>query len=202
MDIQNQGNYDFTRNWFRNRNLATFRDKIHPVFGRRPTVYLELGVFEGMSMVWMLQHVLVHPGSRGVGVDPWLMTTKLNEQTMEAVYQRALHNTSQHSNCVIQRGNSAEVLRKMNSRGFHGIGPCSVDLCMVDGNHNALAVLDDARLVYQLLKPGGMMLFDDVENDIEKTDHVKQGVEMFLLEVGSKMRLDWKLGYCEAYIKE
>jgi predicted O-methyltransferase YrrM len=202
MDIQNQGNYDFTRNWFRNRNLPTFRDYIYPVFSNKPTVYLELGVFEGMSMVWMLQHVLTCPGSRGVGVDPWLMTTKLNEQTMEAVYQRALHNTSQHFNCIIQRGNSAEVLRKMCSSGFYDIGLSSVDLCMVDGNHNALAVLDDARLVYQLLKPGGIMLFDDVENDIEKADHVKQGVEMFLSEAGSKIQLAWKHGYCEAYVKE
>lgn len=155
-----------------------------------------------MSMVWMLQHVLTQPGSRSVGIDPWLMTTKLDGEEMERVYQRALHNTSVYPNCQLIRGCSAEVIRRMCGRGgYAGISKGSLDLCMIDGNHNALYVVDDAKYCFQLLKPGGVMLFDDVENQTEKRDHVKQALPMFLEQVGTGIEFLWKHKYMEAYRK-
>jgi hypothetical protein len=214
MDLIREGHdFLFTRNWFRLRNLPTFREYIHPAWAGRKITYLELGVFEGMSLVWMLQRVLTHPESRAVGIDPWLMTTKLGSADMEGVYERAVHNLTPWRvfmngdskfllRCELVRASSAEALRRMVGRGFVGIkGHESVDLSMVDGNHNALAVLDDARLVWKLLKPGGWMLFDDVENDRPKQDHVKEGVEMFLQEDGHPVKLLWKHRYMECYEK-
>ena len=69
------GDFQYTRNWFCLRDLATFREYIMPQWKDKPIKYLEIGVFEGMSMVWMLHNVLTHPDSRAVGVDPWLMET-------------------------------------------------------------------------------------------------------------------------------
>jgi predicted O-methyltransferase YrrM len=172
--------YQFTRSWFLNRNLPTFREFVYPEWANKPCTYLEIGVFEGQSLCWMLEHVLTHKDSRGVGVDPWLMTTKLNEADMEAVRLRAAHNVSKWEHGSLVRGASAEVLRKMAGRGHAGISKGSVDLCMIDGNHWAPYVVDDAEQVATLLKPGGWMLFDDYSNDIPKKDHVKQGLEMFL----------------------
>lgn len=77
----------------------------------------------------------------------------------------------------------------------------SVDLCLVDGNHNALAVQDDCRMVYQVLKPGGWLILDDVSNDFYKEDHVKQGLDAFLLEAGNKVECVFKGRYVEAYRK-
>ncbi len=196
--------FQWTRRWFLNRNGTTFREFIHPEFAGEPTVYLELGVFEGMSMVWMLQHVLNHPDSRAVGVDPWLMTRKLSEDAMSKVMGRAFSNVdpwgwSGEDKCRLVRGNSAEVLRKMQGEGFAGIKRNTVDLSMVDGNHNALAVLDDLRLVHRLVKPGGWILLDDVENRISKGDHVKEGLAMFLEE--QPMEMVWKHRFCECYRK-
>ncbi len=205
LDLDMTGMF-FTRNWFRTRNLATFRQYVWPEFSDKPTLYLELGCFEGMSMCWMLQRVLTHPDSRAVGVDPWLQTTKLGPGEMEQVMQRALANTSQWMLCEpakvqLHRANSAELLRRMTNRhGFSGIKKNTVDVCMVDGNHNALAVLDDLRLVYQLVKPGGWILLDDVENDHEKQDHVKQGLDMWKAEETAYRQL-WKHRYMECYQK-
>ena len=204
--------FQFTRNWFLNRNCETFREYVHPEWAGKPIVYLELGVFEGMSMTWMLQHVLTHPDARSVGVDPWLLTTKLSEETMHQVMQRAIGNTAPWTtthygrafpNCKLIRGSSAEVLRLMlkNKFGYMGIKRGSVDLCMVDGDHNELAVLDDARNCWQLLKKGGWLLFDDVENDHEKTHHVKQGLASFRNETPDAIQL-WKHGYVECFKKD
>jgi len=202
-DIIDRSKYQFTRNWFIKRNRRTFLNYVVPEWGGKPITYLELGVFEGMSMVWMMQYVLTHPESRAVGVDPWLLTCKLSGETMEAVRQRAFHNVSEWGDrCKLIRGNSDEVLRRMVGRwGFTGVRAGTVDLCMVDGNHNALAVWSDARWVYRLLRVGGQVLFDDVENDIAKENHVKQGLQMFLTEIGGKMKLLWKHGYMECYAK-
>jgi predicted O-methyltransferase YrrM len=203
MDIQNtpEHQFQFTRSWFRNRNLPTFRELIYPEFHGRPIVYLEIGVFEGQSMSWMGQHVLTAPGSLGIGIDPWLMTTKLDSEFMERVMDRADHNTKIFPNVELIRGNSCEVLRKMCSEGYAGITKNSVDICMIDGDHNRLAVYDDAIHVYQLVKPGGWILFDDVENDKPKQDHVKHGLDMFTSEYNDRIKSLWKHGYMEAYQK-
>jgi len=194
--------FQFTRNWFLNRNLNAFRELILPEWAGKPIRYLELGVFEGMSMTWMLQHVLTHPNAKSCGVDPWLMTTKISGADMEAVMIRAHHNVMPWMKCSLVRGNSAEVLRLMlkNRHGYMGIKQGNVDLCMVDGNHNELGVLDDCRLVWQLLKPGGQMICDDVENDKEKAHHVKQGLQMFVSET-PKAELVAKKDYVEIYRK-
>lgn len=202
MDIKPDFKFQFTRSWFKNRNLSTFREYIYPEWHDKPCVYLELGVFEGMSMVWMAQHVLVHPQSRGIGIDPWLMTTKLDSDFMEGVKARAEHNTRPYRKKVtLQRASSAEALRKMLRRGgFLGLAANTVDLCMVDGNHNALAVLDDLRLVHKLVRPGGWILCDDVENDIPKQDHVAEGLRLFL-EEGHSLSHVFKHKYVECYKK-
>jgi hypothetical protein len=208
--------FQFTRQWFLNRNLSAFRELILPEWAGKPIKYLEIGVFEGMSMVWMLQRVLTHPDARAVGVDPWLMTTKIGPDQMDDIRERAFDNTEPwrcpgpgwssppdaKSKCTLIRGNSAEVLRLMlrNRHGYMGIKAESVDLCMVDGDHNALGVLDDCRLVWRLLKTGGCMICDDVENDRKKSHHVEEGLRQFLSETPGA-ELVAKKDYIEIYRK-
>ena len=204
MDLKQVEKFTFTRNWFRTRNLSTFVAYIHPVWAGKPITYLELGVFEGMSLCWMMQHVLTHPEARAVGIDPWLPTEKLGEEDMDAARKRAFFNLAHWplKKAQLIRANSAEILRRMARRGgYLGIKAGSLDLSMVDGNHNALAVWDDARLVYELLKLGGIMYFDDVENDLPKRDHVKEGVGLFTREFRRRVKLLWKHRYMEAYQK-
>lgn len=199
----------FTRNWFRARNLPVFREHVYSKWSGRDIVYLEIGVFEGMSMAWMLQHVLFSEGSRAVGVDPWLMTTSLSEAAMTQVMIRAHENLrswretgavgSDRKRCTLIRGNSSEVLRKMLEEGFAGISAETVDVLMVDGNHHALTVLDDLRLSFRLLRPGGWLLVDDVKNDIEKEEHVKEGLNMFLWEREEDLNLVAEGDYVEIY---
>ena len=199
----------FTRRWFINRNHGTFVQYIHPVWAGKPIVYLEIGCFEGQSLCWCLQHILTHLDARAVGVDPWLMTEKLDGGMMEDAMHRAHLNlnrwiTGIRPNCQLHRANSAEFLRAVLRRreGYGGIKAGGVDLCMVDGNHNALAVQDDCRLVWRLLRPGGWMLMDDVCNDLPKKDHVRQGLDAFLAEAGDKVERVFKHRYMEGFVKK
>ena len=198
------GKYDFTHQWFANRNLADFRTHVLSEWGDKPIRYLELGVFEGMSMLWMMQRVLTHPDSRAVGIDPWLITRKISAEGMDEVRKRAEYNLFPYRDrCTLIRGNSVEVLRRMRRRrGFAGISTGNLDLCMIDGDHNSLGVLSDARNCFHLLRPGGQVIFDDVDNDKLKKDHVKEGLGQFLEECSDRLELVWEGRYAVCYRKK
>jgi len=211
----------FTKKWFRDRNQGTFSEYVHPKFEGLPITYLEIGVFEGMSMCWMIQHILTHPDSKAVGVDPWLGMKKLNSEEMEKVQGRAFHNVATKlssrqiasvreshklvsSKCSLFRLDSDEFLT--HSEHYAGITKESVDIIMIDGNHSAPFVANDAIKAFPLLKPEGWLLFDDVENDHKKTYHVKDGIQMFLNHLKSQgklltLQLIWKHGYMECFEK-
>lgn len=217
MDVRDWDKYEFTRAWFCVRNLVTFREVIHPRWAGLPITYLELGVFEGLSLVWMFQHVLTHPDSRAVGIDSWLPTTKMDDRQMEEVMNRAFRNVSEWwwgNRCRMMRMSTDIALRKMAKKhdgkglmpedqwGFLGIKEDSVDLCLVDASHYSLGVYDDARHVLPLMKRGGWMVFDDIDLDIKKQpDGVKLGVDLFLSQFGDRVKLVAKRRYVEVYEK-
>lgn len=190
--------------------MLAFRKHVQPVWAGKPITYLEIGVFEGMSLVWMLQRVLTHPDSRAVGIDPWLelgkkrknRPAKRPQDVMEEVRQRAEHNIEPwRERCRLVRGKSKDVLDSIlaRRRGKYGIRRNRVDLCMIDGSHAANAVLDDARRCIQLVRPGGWLIFDDVDDSPHKAGCVRAGVNQFLEERGEDLRLVWKSRYVETY---
>jgi predicted O-methyltransferase YrrM len=193
----------FTKPWFiRSKDIFNFEEYIYPRFVEKPILYLEVGVFEGMSMCWMFQNVLTHPKSRAVGIDPWLMMARIGgEEEMEKTYQRARTNLKEWSDrCTLVRATSDMALKMMisRSRGIVGVKKKSVDLCFIDGSHTPLQVLDDAMSVYQLMKNGGMMLFDDVDG---VPNQVEEGLRMFIREVKKGVSLLWKNHTMECYLK-
>jgi len=200
------GDYPFswTKNMFGSRNHETFCDYVYPEWTGKPITYLEIGVFEGMSMAWMLMHVLTHSDSRAVGIDPWLMIPEIDSDGMEAVMMRAHWNTSHwQDRCSLVQGNSDMVLRKMGKGdGFKGISKGSLDLCMIDGSHSELLCLNDARMVLPLMRPGGWILFDDVEmHDNEKRLRVKKAVRQFAEESKDTVESLWNHKHMACYRK-
>ncbi len=193
--------FETTRNWFRGRNLPTFREYVFPEWHDKPANILEIGVFEGACLVWMLQYL--HPESRYWGMDPWLPTTKLDGDFMDAVRGRAYRNTEHwRDRCTLMRMNSAEALSRASVRGYEGLKKGCLDIALIDGDHTDLAAWADARKCLPLLRSGGWLLFDDVENRITKPHHVKQGVAMFLAENPDAVKLIWKDRFMECYQKQ
>lgn len=193
--------YKFTRRWFLFRNLTTWSSFLPKRFpADQPHRMIQIGVFEGMDLVWCFQNILCHPKSNAIAIDPWAATTKLDATHMENVCARARHNLQKYRDQLsIVRGYSADVLGGM-------IAPDKVDngrfdLIVIDGDHNAPAVLSDANLALQLAKPGGWLLFDDYHNDIPKVDHVQKGVADFLELHGDEVKFEWAHRYCVCFSK-
>lgn len=199
-DVDTRGK-QFTRSWFRRRNLADFNENLLPSWQGQPITYLGVGLFECQCLVWLFQHVFTHPRSRAVGCDPWLQSRKLDENFMEKVRKRAIANTAEwRDRCTLIRGNSYEVLRRMTTEaGYMGIAFNSVDICLIDGCHYDYAVLDDARQVFKLMKPRGWMVFDDARNQPRKKQQVASGIRMWMDQDQPPARLIWSGKYVECY---
>lgn len=208
-----QHDFQFTRKWFRNRNQTTFSTFLLPKFrGRRrrrkPVYLLQIGVYEGMDLVWQMQHIISnHPDSRALGVDPWL-SPKMDRRgkSMDEVELRARHNLTPYREQIeLRRGLSQEILPQIIKTPTQVLGallpPGFWDLIVVDGDHNAAAVEQDAKNAVELAKVGGWIVFDDVRNRVRKKNHVKQGVEKFLQEQGDRVKLVWQHRHCDCYEK-
>jgi SAM-dependent methyltransferase len=190
--------YKFTRKWFIYRNLTTWSSFLPSRFpADQPIKMIQIGVFEGMDLLWCFQNLLKHSQSHVFAVDPWAATTKLDQEYMDSVRDRAHHNLRKYRENITFCQNQSQVVLA----SFLPQMANKFDLIVIDGDHNAPAVLEDARLAYQLLKPGGWMLFDDYHNDHPKKNHVQDGVAQFLEEHGDGVSQEWYHRYCVCYSK-
>jgi predicted O-methyltransferase YrrM len=137
----------FSQEWSQHF-IANSERHLVPLAGR-PLRYLEIGVFEGCSSLWMLTHVLTHPDCHMVGIDAWPVPTDPYEE-------RARANLAPESHRVeLIKGYSKDALRDPR------LEPDSFDIIYIDGDHSALGVLTDSTLCWPLLKVGGICIWDD-----------------------------------------
>jgi predicted O-methyltransferase YrrM len=138
--------YVFSEDWF-SWNIPVWELQLASFVDRPETHYLEIGVFEGRSMLWALDHVLTHPSSRATGIDPQI------PEVLESNLEKSGHG----KRVRLIRGSSQIELRRLPLD--------SIDIIYIDGSHTADDVLADAVLSWDLLKVGGVLIFDDYEWD-------------------------------------
>lgn len=142
-----------------------FHEIAAQVFGKfkgLPVSYLEIGVYEGRSGVWMLDNILTNAHSSYVGIDPY-------ETAHRHALKTALSNFAQHENTRIYVRFSYDILPQFIVDQF--------DMIYVDGCHSYVGCKLDLEQAWPLLKSGGVMLCDDYNRD----DYgVKQAVDEFL----------------------
>jgi len=138
-------NFSKDKDWFTDR--VPVWNKVLADFRGKPNIrYLEIGVFEGRSAIWMLENILTHPTARLTCVDIFWGPYKkifLDNLTLSGFAYKA----------KIIQGRSQDKLRRLP--------PNSFDIIYIDGSHIAYDVLADAVLSWQLLKNGGLLIFDD-----------------------------------------
>ncbi|MCA9091160.1 MAG: class I SAM-dependent methyltransferase [Planctomycetaceae bacterium] len=197
----------FGRKWFQHRNQKTWSTFFPKMLDcSKPVHMIQIGVFEGMDLVWCLQNVLTHPDSRALAIDPWLGDSRPRKQFINGADVRAANNLSPWKDKVlIVRDFSDSFLRGLGSDGVvinkRGIVAEQWDLVVIDGDHRAPAVLKDAHHAYRLLRVGGYMVFDDVRNRIPKKDHVQAGIDQFRQQMGSRVTTIWQHRYCDCLQK-
>ncbi len=142
----------FTRDAF-THNIAGL-ESILGVLGDRPVSLLEIGSHEGMSAAYFLWRL---PDARLTCVDVFerlVLDAAEPGPDLEATFDAnvALIDASRVRKLV---GDSRRVLLDLQERAE------AFDFVYVDGSHLALDVLVDAALVWRLLEPDGIVVFDD-----------------------------------------
>jgi predicted O-methyltransferase YrrM/Tfp pilus assembly protein PilF len=107
---------------------------------------LEIGSFTGESACWLLENVLTHQLAKLTCIDPF-------SSAYEKFFDYNIKCSQSAEKVQKIKGISQEVLRKLPIESY--------DIIYVDGSHLASDVLEDAVLSWRLLKPGGLIVFDD-----------------------------------------
>jgi predicted O-methyltransferase YrrM len=150
-----KGDYQFTTDWFSKKSPA-WSVVLKDLVGKPNLRYLEVGVYEGRSVVWMLENVLTHPTSTVTGLDIfWAYDAKEYEYSpeLQKLYEDNVIAAGGEGRFTTIVGLSQETLREQ-PLGYY-------DVIYIDGAHNGPEVLEDAILAWRLLKMGGVLIFDD-----------------------------------------
>ena len=144
--------YKFTEDWFSENNpekVVRQFDEFLSEFKDKPSTFLEIGSFEGMSTIWMLENILTNKESKLFCIDAWA------EWTGDAFvrFVENINKTGLKDKVNIIKGDSSKTLGWLPDSHF--------DFIYVDGNHDEKAVIQDAILSFRTLKHGGIMAFDD-----------------------------------------
>ncbi len=133
---------------------------------------LEIGVFGGRSLVPMALAARQLGGARVVGVEPWsnaVATAAPTDPANDAWWQAADMATAKTSclaalvlhdlvgTVTILELTGAEAAATLAARPDTGF-----DLIHIDGSHAAGQALDDMTRCWTLLRPGGIMVLDDI----------------------------------------
>lgn len=137
--------YDFSTDWF-TPHIPSWREAVGGLGGRPDVHYLEVGVFEGRSALWMLENVLTHPTSTLTGIDVF-------PGDLESTWRRNVELSGAADQVTTVKGYSQEVMRSLPLESY--------DVIYIDGSHKGPDVLTDAVLGWGLLEEGGVMIFDD-----------------------------------------
>ena len=125
-----------------------FRASAERLFGGlrgHPCAFLEVGVFEGQTADWLLQHFLDHADARYVGIESDAGRLDKAAATLARWGDKA----------TLLLGDSAAVLPQLAAWTWR------FEAAYVDGDHRHAQALADFAGCWPLLEPGGVLLADD-----------------------------------------
>jgi predicted O-methyltransferase YrrM len=185
--------YHFSYDWVSPQTKEWEKDLQH-LKGKPDIRALEIGCFEGQSACWFLDNILTDPTSRLVCVDPFAVP-------MATILLRFFEN---HFDKNIAASGAADRVTKLIGPSqvvVRTLQPSQFDFIYVDGSHKVGDVLQDAVLAWTVLRPGGVVMFDDYA----LVDDVSEGLmarapgralDAFMTILGSSatlLRRDWQL---------
>ena len=159
--------YRLSNNW----NLHVKLDD----YQNRPIKYLEIGTFYGANLLDVAKTYAGHEKSELHCIDPWIDYEEYPEykgtiQSIFDVFMSNVDNSPNKNKITIHRGFSNEKVPLFEDNYF--------DIIYIDGNHEPEYVMEDAVLSFRKLKSGGIMIFDDYNDN--NFNYTKMGIDSFV----------------------
>jgi predicted O-methyltransferase YrrM len=164
--------YSFTEDYVTHQG-STWSQQLASLRGRSGARILEVGSFEGRSAIWFLENVLTHPTATITCVDPFY------HPGLEARFDHNIRVSGHAAKVTKIKAPSEAVLPKLD--------PASYDAIYVDGSHLAVHVMMDAALSWTLVKPGGVLIFDDYlwQRELPAWARPQLAIDLFLSMVAT-----------------
>lgn len=138
--------YKFTTKWnTKKHNL--WKKYLEDISGKPNVHYLELGVYEGRSLFWVLDNILTHESSQATGID--------------AFYVKGTYETLKQNLNIENRKQKIKIIPELFVNSLTRLNHNSYDLIYLDGGHMSWTTLETAILAWPLLKNDGILIFDD-----------------------------------------
>lgn len=166
--------YSYTADYV-SGNLELWTRILGPCAGRIVKM-LEIGSYEGRSTVWFLENILTRQDAEITCVD-------IFSERWELRFDHNIRVSGLGRKVRKLKGRSEDLLPELPRAGY--------DVIYVDGSHEASAVLMDALLSWTLLKPGGLLLFDDYRWEPEKkpSQRPQMAIDLFLESFAGRFEL-------------
>jgi len=146
-------------NWFTAYADQFFERHLGHLVGRGDLRFLQIGAFTGDASVWLLENILTGHGSFLIDVDTWEGSDEPEHEPFDWVDVEAAYDGQtaayRPARLVKHKGQSEHFIATSMSGEY--------DFIYIDGDHTAHGVLNDAVGAWRLLKPGGLMAFDDYQ---------------------------------------
>lgn len=155
--------YRFTENWFSD-HIPIWEKHLTPLAHKAGLQILEIGSYQGMSTCWLLDNILTHPSARIVCVDP--------------LYP---HYAQRFNDNIYDSGALSKVVKIANrsQEALPILRPNTYDFIYIDGDHDDDVAFQDGIFAWNLVKVGGLMIFDDYE--CLMPEHIaKAGIDRFV----------------------
>jgi hypothetical protein len=178
--------YNFTEGWYDallNSDYAIANNNsgqnIHIDPAKKRQI-VEIGVYEGASSCFWSDFYLDHEESSLISIDPFTgseehLRNPEKYAGLSKLERTARENIAKSKNCgkiEIIKGLSQHVYADLSKR--FGDEPW-IDLLYIDGAHDSVSVARDIILYVPMVKPGGIVFFDDYAHP-----DVKRAVDMSL----------------------
>lgn len=132
--------------------------------GREGLRFLELGSWEGRSACWLLENILTHETSRITCADYF--------GANEVIFDHNIATIGALPRVVKRRGPIRETVRTLPHDHY--------DFIYVDASSSVPAQLADCVDSWHLLKPGGLVTFDDYGGPLDWEPGVRNAIDAFL----------------------
>lgn len=172
-------------NWFVVTAADKFSRYLMAYKGKSNLRFLQIGVFAGDASLWMLENILTGDKSMLFDVDTWqgsdiAIYSSFDMVQVESIYDSRI---SSYTNVTKRKQSSTTFLENVTE---------TFDFIYVDGDHTSEGVYSDARLSWPLLKPGGILAFDDYTWVHESGDAFKTpqpAIDIFLEEMKGELQI-------------
>ena len=188
--------YELSNVWFENHRAEwdTFMAR------HKPQTLLEIGSYEGASACYLIDTLARDAAIELHCVDTWegsvehthgYLPMSLVEERFHRNTALAIQSAAHPVNLVVHKGESGIILPELIAAKMQE----RFDLIYIDGSHRAPDVLFDAVVAFKLLKPGGLMIFDDYlwhDPSIESFDPLRNpkiAIDAFTNIYGQEIRI-------------